>query len=104
MFHDMYIYDYLWYVDTRKLCKLRLLLNSSAICRENRYINVEFIWDMCKYTNNVVVWCLYKCQTVDWMVIYLFYMMHWIGKYFNFFKWSANGSNVRNPVLAADTG
>ena len=68
MFHDMYIYDYLWYVDTRKLCKLRLLLNSSAICRENKYINVEFIWNMCKYTNNDVVWRLDKCQAIDWMV------------------------------------
>ena len=68
MFHDMYIYDYLWYVDTRKLCKLRLLLNSSVICWENRYINVEFIWNMCKYTNNVVVWSLDKCQAIDWMI------------------------------------
>ena len=58
-----------WY---KEIMQLRLSLNSSATCRENRYINVEFIWDMCKYTNNVVVWCLYKCQTVDWMVIYLF--------------------------------
>ena len=37
-------------------------------CQENKYINVEFIWNMCKYTNNDVVWHLDKCQAIDWMV------------------------------------
>ena len=37
-------------------------------CRENKYINVEFIWNMCKYTNNDVAWHLDKGQAIDWMV------------------------------------
>ena len=73
MYHDMYIYEYLWYVDTWKLCKWRQVINLSMTCVEKIRLSMLDLHEICltKLTC-VVVWCLGKCQNIGWMVIWLF--------------------------------
>ena len=80
MYHDMNIYEYLWYVDTWKLCKLRQVINSSVICWDSKVIDVEVIWNMFMYANKCC--CLMLRQVPNyWLNDNMFnYKMHWNGK------------------------
>ena len=50
MYHGMYIWDYLLYVNIRKICKLRRVLNLNMIYWENKNL-----YEICVSTLTSVV-------------------------------------------------